>query len=119
MLVLNSQAGTVKTKERKRRSHLSTPCLPNGVTSMPYGADEAECLFRRHTPKIGRFGVARPSAVFLLVVITVENFVSSEGIFRGDVFTRKLKCTRKAIHISQVITSLPESVLVSKPHLLE
>jgi len=119
VLVLNSQAGTLKTKKRKRKSHLSTPCLPNGVTSMPYDADEAECLLRRHPPQIGRFGVARPSAVLLLVVITFVNCVSSEEIFWGGVFSRKLNCTRQAIHISQVITSLPGSDLVSKPHLPE
>lgn len=86
---------------------------------MPYGADEDECLLRRHPPQIGRFGVARLSAVLLLAVITVVNCVSSEGIFWGGIFSRKLKCTRKAVHISQVITSLPGSVLVSKPQLPE
>lgn len=86
---------------------------------MPYGADEAECLLRRHPPQIGRFGVARPSAVLLLVVITTVNCVSYEGIFWGGVLSRKLKCTRKVFHISQVITSLPGSVSVSKPHLPE
>jgi hypothetical protein len=91
VLVLNSQAGTLKTKERKRRSHLSTPCLPNGVSFMSYSADEAECLLRRHPPQIGRFGVARPSPVLTLVVITVANSVSSEGILWGGVFSRKLK----------------------------
>jgi len=117
--VLNSQASTLKTKERKIRSHLSTPCLPNGVISMPYGGNEVECLLRRHLPQIGRFGVARPSAVLLFVVNTAVKCVTSEGIFWGGVFSRKLKCTRKAIHISQVITSLPGSVSVSKPHLPE
>jgi hypothetical protein len=56
---------------------------------MPYGADEIECLLRRHPPQIGRFGVARSSGVLLLVVITVVNCVSSEEIFWGGVFYRK------------------------------
>lgn len=86
---------------------------------MPYGADEAEGLLRRRRPQTGRFGVARLSAVLLLAVITFVNCISSEGIFWGGVFSRKLKCKRKAVHISQVITSLPGSVLVSKLHLPE
>jgi len=40
-----------------------------------------------------------------LVVTTVVNCVSSKEIFWVGAFSRKLKCTRKAIHISQVVTS--------------